>query len=395
MANFQGDKTQKSAAASRSGDAALCVNQALRKKPIKIGVKFPPAQPPPCPPAGAAGRGGPPRRHRRRYGAGRGRGAEGSPPPRSRPRRGPPAGSGATPRTPYLRQRGRAGRGGCRRRPAQSRRGGSGPGGQRRDPAPLPQEATATAAASSSSPSSSSAAAGLAARGAAAARPGASRPGPGDTPRGGRRCIVTQPPPTLPPRRSATLGAALQQPAKRSRAGSRPASTGRLYRAPLPRPLLAGSAGAAAPPQVPGPRPAAARSGHRRAEPRRGGSSSAAALAPASLARGQRRCCCGCIPPSGPFPARRSPSLRIAALAAARRQRSHRVEPRGARLSVPLPGLPSLDRCSGLPPPPGLLLPALPAAYHSPLLGAEPHRGSGVEARQTALPFFRNRDWNR
>lgn len=155
--------------------------------------------------------------------SGRRAGEAGEPPPAP----APPAGSPPppVPKTARPRRKGRV-----PPAPCAGPRGRSGLGGRRSDPAALPGAAREAAASllcrcsrcSRSGP-------------AAAAAPG------------GPRSVVAQPPP-LPAQRSATLGAALQPPAKRSRAGARPASRRAPCRpaAALPqRGLLRGAGGSA------------------------------------------------------------------------------------------------------------------------------------------------------
>lgn len=298
MTNFQEDKTQESAAASRNGDTALRVNEALEKnKNHHREVPTRPTAPSPPGPgrASPAGRrrerrgepAGPGQRCRHRGGAGERRG--GSPPPPSRPPRAPPAttqrpagcGQHRGPRPPYLRQRGRgeeaAAAGACpgpegRKRPrraAQGPRVGAwrGPGGHRLQlSSALPRRPLPPA--------------------------WPPPPGPGDTPRGGRRFVVAQPPlPPQPQRDTRCCFTALRKaqprrlaprlPSGAARGAAPPAGRKRRRSAGLPSPP--GHGQPAAPSACPGTGTRADR-----------GEGSAHCLG-----SGQPRCCCVRISPCG------------------------------------------------------------------------------------------------
>lgn len=181
MTSFQGDGAPTSAGATGSGAAVPCGSAAPRPAPAGVSrlALLPAARPaPPAPlrPIAARPAGG-----RRR-----------------------PAAPAAVPRAPVPEQRGREGRSGCCRRAARGRRRETAPTGSRETPR----------------------------RGTARSPALTLRPAPVPRRTAGGVPLLRGPLRRSLPRRSATLGAAFQQSAKRSRAASSPSS--RRARRPLP-----------------------------------------------------------------------------------------------------------------------------------------------------------------
>lgn len=208
MTGFQGDGAPTRTGAARSGAAVPCGSSSPAPR-TRRGLP-PRAAPAPQRPA-------PQRRYRSARAQGGPPGTEGGPQP-------PPP----CPRVPVPEQRGRGGRSGRRRRAAQGRRRGNGPNRRRRVPAARPGTARSPALAARPAPVPLRTAGGV---------PPLRNPHR-------RRSL---------PRRSATLGAAFQQSAKRSRAASSPSSR----RAQRPPPAGGGTArsrtapGPPRPPRVP------------------------------------------------------------------------------------------------------------------------------------------------